>query len=414
MARKINRLSVKGIAAIKKPGRYADGEGLYLLVKPDGRRTWLFRYRDRTTGKLRDKGLGPLADVTLERARADARAARLTLRDGVDPIDSTRTARTEAALERAKAKTFGDCATAYITAHRKSWRNAKHGGQWRSTLDTYAAALLPLPVAAVDTAAVVKALEPIWADKTETATRTRQRIEAVLDWATARGFRTGENPARWRGHLQKLLPAPAKLKAVKPRAALPYTEMHAFMERLRVLPGLSARALALQLLTATRPGEATAARWEEFDLAKALWTIPGQRMKAGKAHEVPLAPWTVAMLKTLARDPGGFLFPGKPGKPLTTAATLKTAQELVPGLTAHGFRSTFRDWTADQTAFPRDVAEAALAHSIKDKTEAAYLRTSMLDKRRKLMEAWEAYCFTAPAPATVATIADARAKKREA
>ena len=338
----------------------------------------------------------------------------MTLQEGLDPIDAHREATEAKRLARATLRSFGDCATAYIAAHRKGWRNAKHAGQWRSTLDTYAADLLPLPVAAVDTAAVHKALEAIWADKTETATRLRQRIEAVLDWATARGYRSGDNPARWRGHLSNLLPAPAKLKGVTNRPAMPYADMHRLTARLADTATLAAQALTLQILTATRPGEAVAARWEEFDLDAGRWTIPGKRMKAGKAHEVPLPPRLVAFLKKLPRDPSGFLFPGKPGKPLTTAATLKLLQGLEPGLSCHGFRSSFRDWAADQTTYPRDVAEAALAHAIKDKTEAAYRRSTMLDKRAAMMGDWMTHCYTSPPTGNVAGIGKARAKRRAA
>ena len=394
MATNWKRLTVKGIRALKAAARYSDGGGLYLLVKPDGRRTWLFRYRDRVTGKLRDKGLGPLQDVTLEQARARAGEQRSKLLDGVDPIDATKAAKTAAQVDKARQVTFDQCATKYIAAHKASWRNAKHGSQWRNTLDTYAAALLPLPVAEVDTALVLKALEPIWTDKTETATRVRQRIEAVLNWATARGYRKGDNPARWRGHLDKLLAAPAKLKNVQHRAALPYDAMGAFMAELAAKGTLSAKALTLQILTAIRPGEGVAARWDEFDLKANVWTIPGERMKAKRDHRVPLGPALLKLLKALPRDDSGYLFPSRRGKPLTTAAPLDLLKELRPGMTAHGFRSSFRDWAADQTAYSRDVAEAALAHAMKDKTEAAYRRSDLFDKRARMMADWERHCLT--------------------
>jgi len=397
MGAKRGPLTVGEIRTLKKPGRHSDGGGgLYLLIKPDGRRTWLFRYRDRVTQKHRDMGLGPLADVTLKKAREKAAAARATLLDGADPIDASRGSRNAAKLAKARAKTFGDCAESYIAAHRGSWRNAKHAAQWRSTLDTYAADLLPLPVGYIDTAAVLTALEPIWQEKTETATRVRQRIEAVLDWATARGYRAGENPARWRGHLQKLMPAPAKLKNVTHRAAMPYVDMPAFLKKLGDSPALSARSLLLQILTATRPGEAIGARWEEFDLKAGVWTIPGERMKAKRDHRAPLPPRLLTMLKNWPGGHAGLLFPGKGEAPMTTAAPLKVLKSLAPGLSAHGFRSTFRDWAADQTAYPRDVAEAALAHALKDKTEAAYRRSDLFEKRAKLMAEWERYCYCPP------------------
>jgi integrase len=415
MAQRINRLSDAKLRAIKpgaKPKRYADGGGLYLLVKPDDRRTWLFRYRDRVTQKVRDKGLGPADDVTLKQAREAAAEARQQLRGGSDPIDSHRTARTAAQLAHAKQKTFGECVEGYIKAHKKAWSNPKHAAQWTSTLDTYAAKLKPLPVQEVDTATVYAVLEGIWGEKTETATRVRQRIESVLDWAAVRGFRSADNPARWKGHLQKLLPSPTKLKGVQNRPALPYGDLPAFMARLGALEGLAPKALALQVLTATRPNEAVAARWSEFDLAKAEWTIPGERMKARKPHRVPLAPRLLAMLKALPRDPSGFLFPGKPHRSITTAATLKVAQTIAPEITAHGFRSTFRDWAAEQTAYAGEVVEAALAHTVKNKTEAAYKRTDHFDKRANLMADWERFAFRPAGKASVTPINKKRGHAR--
>lgn len=394
-----NRLTAVVVKNRKAPGRYNDGGGLYLYVpaaKFRGGKRWVFRWRDRTTGKLRDKGLGPVWDVSLEEARARAAACRRQLREGIDPIDSARQARTAAKLERARRLTFGQCCDKYMDAHRESWRNAKHAAQWESTLDTYCADLKPLPVAEIDTALVIKALEPIWTTKTETATRVRQRIEAVLDWATAREFRSGDNPARWRGHLDKLLAKPTRLKNVEHRAAIPYAEAGAFVGALRKQKGLGALALELQILTACRPGEVAAARWEEFDLDAATWTIPGERMKAGKEHRVPLSAPAVAMLRRLPRV-NDYVFPGtKKDQPITTAAMLKALRTIRPGFDAHGFRSTFRDWAADQTAYPRDVAEAALAHAIQG-VEAVYRRTDLFNKRARLMADWARYCAK-PAP----------------
>ena len=392
-----NRLTALTVKNRKAPGRYSDGGGLYLYVRPDLSKTWVFRWRDRTTGKLRDKGLGPVWDVSLEEARQRAATYRRQVREGIDPIDAARQARTAVKLERARRLTFGQCCEKYMEAHRDSWRNAKHAAQWQSTLDTYCASLLPLPVAEIDTALVIKALEPIWTTKTETATRVRQRIEAVLNWATAREFRTGENPARWRGHLDKLLPKPTKLKKVEHRAALPYSEAGAFMSELRHQKGLGATALELQILTACRPGEVAGAQWAEFDLDGATWTIPGERMKAGKEHRVPLSPPAVALLRKLPRV-NAYVFPGtKKNQPITTAAMLKALRTIRPGFDAHGFRSTFRDWAADQTAYPRDVAEAALAHAVQG-VEAVYRRTDLLNKRARLMADWAKYCAKA-APA---------------
>ena len=391
MARSVKKLSNLRIKALKEPGRYSDGDGLYFYVSQAGNRSWVFRYRDRVTGKLRDRGLGPARDVTLEQAREAARLARGELRSGVDPIDARRAQRLETARQRLQAVTFGQCTERYIETHRAAWRNAKHAAQWRSTLDTYAAALLAQPVADIDDAAVLQALEPIWATKTETATRLRQRIEAVLDWAAVRQYRRGDNPARWRGHLDHLLPAPSKLKPHQPRAALPYAEAPAFFEQLRQQAGLAPVALQLQILTATRPGEVVGARWDEFDMENLTWTVPGERMKAGKAHRIPLSPQVIKLLKGVPRT-GGLVFPGRLDKGMTTAALLKVLKSLRLGLTVHGFRSTFRDWAADMTAFPREVAEQALAHSLQDKTEAAYRRTDLFTKRSHLMRDWARFC----------------------
>lgn len=390
-----NRLTVITVKNKHKPGRYGDGGGLYLLVKQQSK-SWVFRWRDKVTGKLRDKGLGPAWDVGLEEARQRAATCRRQLRDGVDPIEHKRQTIQTARLERARRLTFGECCDKYIAAHRVGWRNVKHAEQWGSTLRTYAAELQPLPVAEIDTALVIKALERIWVTKTETASRVRQRIESVLDWATAREFRTGDNPARWRGHLQNLLPTPTKLKRANPRAALPYAELGAFMSELHQQSGLGARALELQILTACRPGEIAGARWDEVDLDAAAWTIPGERMKAGRAHRVALSSAAVKRLRALPRD-SDYVFPGVRGQPLTTAAILKALRAIRPGFDAHGFRSTFRDWAADCTAYRGDIAEAALAHVLRNKTEAAYKRTDLFAQRARLMEDWAKFCAT-PAP----------------
>ena len=411
MARNQKTLTVVKIRSLKAPGRYSDGGGLYLYISKAGNRSWVFRYRNRQTGKHRDKGLGPLLDVTLEQARDKAAACRVSLLAGIDPLDAARDASQATAVASAKRTTLGECVNRYIAAHKASWRNAKHASQWQNTLNTYAADLLPLPVQAIDTALVLEALTPIWAEKTETATRIRQRLEAVIDYAKARGYVSGDNPARWRGHLDKLLPAPAKLKDVQHHPALPYAELGQFMSELRKLDTLGSKALALQILTATRPGETMSARWAEFDLEAKTWTIPKERMKANRDHRVPLAPGVIKLLQSIPRATV-HVFPGKPKRPLTTAAGLAIVKELRPGLTAHGFRSTFRDWAADQTAYPRDVAEAALAHSIKDKTEAAYRRTDLMEKRAKMMADWDRFASrSTPASAHVTPINSKRSKE---
>ena len=394
MPRERNRLTALRVRALKEPGRYADGGGLYLLIGRNNARAWLFRYRDRRTGKLRDRGLGPLADVSLEKARERAAACRLQLIDGLDPIEASRETRVAARLEHARRLTFEACATAYIEANKAGWRNAKHEAQWSSSLATHAALLMPIPVAEIDTTIVLKALEPIWASKTETATRVRGRIECVLDWAKVRGARAGENPARWRGHLDKLLPKPGKLKAVEHHPALPYDDVPAFILELRNRDGVTAQALELQILTAARPGEIVRARWSEFDLSAKVWTVPASRMKGNREHRVPLSDRAMQLLRSISSS-GEFVFPGAKEKaPLTIAAPLEMLKELRPGVVPHGFRSTFRDWCADRTAYPRDVAEAALAHVVKDKTEAAYRRSDLFEKRRRLMADWAKFCST--------------------
>lgn len=382
------------------PGRFNDGGGLYLLVKPDGRKTWVFRFRDRITGKQQDMGLGKFGphDVTLAQARIEAGKCRAMLREVPprNPLQERQKALEEAKVAQARRMTFEDCSKRYIEAHQASWKNKKHRAQWASTLDTYAATLKPLPVDEIDTPMVLKCLEPIWSEKTETATRVRQRIESVLDWATAREFRAGDNPARWRGHLQNLLPKPTKLKKVQHRAALPYSEIGSFVSEIRKKDSLAAKVLELQILTATRPGEATGAVWGEFDLQAKKWTIPAERMKADQEHEIPLSDRAVEILESLP-PVSDYVFPGPSlKKPLTTAAAMKLIKEIQPGVTAHGMRSTFRDWAAECTGQSRETIEHALAHQLKDKAEAAYKRSTEFPKRTKLMRDWAKFCNTIP------------------
>lgn len=389
MGTAINRLTVHSVKNAK-PGMHADGGLLYLLVKVDGRRSWIFRYRDRTTGKLRDMGLGPAWDVSLSEARERASTLRRQLRDGLDPLAAKHAARDAAKAQHEKRMPFGRCAELYIENHRSGWRNPKHAAQWDSTLRTYCEPVWKLPVDAIDTARVMRCLDPLWTTKTETASRLRGRMESVLAWATVRGLRTGDNPAQWRNHLDQLLPARAKVKKVEHRAALPYTEIGAFMAELRQRESLAARVLELQTLTAARPGEAAGAQWAEFDLNGAVWTIPADRMKAGKEHRVPLSAPVLKLLKALPHV-NANVFPGVKGKPITTEAAMKLLKEMRPGLTAHGFRSTFRDWAAETTSHPREVIEAAMAHRLKDAAEAAYQRGDLLQRRAVLMKDWAGY-----------------------
>ena len=392
-----------------KPGRHADGGNLYLFVKPDGRKTWLFRYRDRTTGKQRDAGLGPVDDVNLTLAREKAHAMRLQLLDGVDPLDAKNARRNTERDDRAKRVTFGWCLDRFLSMNEAEWSNEKHRAQWRSTMDSYAAPLLPMFVMDIETPHVINALEPIWTTKTETATRVRQRIETILSWATANRFRSGENPARWKGHLDQILPKPGKLKTVRHHPALPYEDLHAFLIALRERQGVSARLLEWQILTAVRPGEATGTRWTEIDLDKAVWSIPGERMKAGLAHRVPLSSSALALLKSLHRV-GQFVFPGgKKGTSISLAAGLQLMKDLAPGFVPHGFRSSFRDWCADH-GVNRDVAERCLAHVIKDKSEAAYQRSDMLEPRKRVMQQWAEYIERKPGKGNVSPITKFPAK----
>jgi integrase len=317
------------------------------------------------------------------------------VKDGLDPIDDRRALRAAKRAERAKVMTFRQCAEAYVAAHQAGWRNHKHAAQWPSTLSAY---VYPhfgsLPVQVIDTGLVTKALEPIWLEKPETAGRVRGRIESILDWATARGYREGENPARWRGHLENLLPKKSKVRRVEHHAALPYAELGTFMTELRQQNGIAARALEFTILTAARTGEAIGARWDEINVADRLWTISATRMKAGKEHRVPLSDRALAILEEMwAIRPGEFVFPGgRGGQAISNMAMTMALRRMGRGgLTVHGFRSSFRDWSAERTNFPREVAEMALAHTVADRVEAAHRRGDIFEKRRQLAAAWAKY-----------------------
>ncbi|MDA8049299.1 MAG: tyrosine-type recombinase/integrase [Rhodospirillales bacterium] len=398
MAGKLNSLSVKRET---RPGNHADGGNLYLRVQPEGSKSWVFRFKRRNPITGKDKttwvGLGSLELVSLAEARARALEYRKLVRQGGDPLAAERARR----AGHAGGRPFSEVMTLYIDAHRAGWRNAKHAAQWRTTLEQHAARLLPLSVAAIDTGAVLSVLRPIWNEKTETASRLRGRIENVLDYATARGWRVGENPARWRGHLDKLLPAKAKVAAVEHHAAVPWREIGAVMAALATSNGTAARCLAFAILTAARSGEARGARWQEIDMDAALWTVPAERMKAGREHRVPLSAPALAILAemmALRRKPGDLVFPGgRPGAPLSDVALAKALRAAGGGdATVHGCRSTFRDWVAEATAFPREIAESALAHRNPDKTEAAYARSDHLERRRQMMNAWGEHCTRSP------------------
>jgi integrase len=396
MTQRIHRLSAVKIANIKQRGMYADGAGLYLQVSGNGSRSWIFRFKQN--GCARDMGLGSLTTVSLATAREMAAECRRKRLAGIDPIEDRQTDRREAQLAAARSMTFDQCRDAFIEAHRAGWRNAKHRGQWTASLATYVTPVLgSLPIQSVDVGLVMKALEPIWSTKPETAARVRGRIERILDWSKVRGFRQGENPARWRGHLDVLLPARSKVRQVEHHAALPYSEIGTFMAALKTREAVAARALEFTISTAGRTGEVLGARWEEIDFQAKVWTVPASRMKGGREHRVPLSRAAVALLKNMQTvHPNDLVFPGdRRGKPLSNMSMLMTLRRMGRNdLTAHGFRSTFRDWAAECTNFPREVAEAALAHVVGDKVEAAYRRGDLFEKRRRLMEAWARHCVS--------------------
>lgn len=394
MARTKHRLSAKRVENLKKPGLYADGGNLYLRIAPGGSKGWIFRFT--LHGKTRDAGLGSFPTISLATARDQAEKLRKLLIDGIDPIEARKAERAAVRAESEQAVTFEECARAYISSHEVGWRNEKHGAQWRSTLKTYVYPVIgQLPVKAVDTTHVMQILEPIWRSKSETASRIRGRIEVILSWAKVRGYRDGENPARWRGHLDHLLPAKGKVRRVAHHPALPYPEIPAFMKLLREQEGFAARALEFLILTASRTNETLRATWDEIDWDLALWTIPAERMKGGRDHRVPLTSRALQLVSEMSDIKlNEFVFPGmKPGRPLSDMSLLMLLRRIGYGhVTAHGFRSTFRDWTAECTSFSGDAAELALAHAVPNPVEAAYRRRDMLAKRQQLMSEWGQYC----------------------
>jgi integrase len=385
MARAINKLTDTECKAIAKPGMLGDGGGLYLSVKPSGAKSWAFIWKQN--GKCNEMGLGTYPTVKLAKARTLAAECRQAVADGRNPIN-----------ERKKdaVPTFGDCADLFLASMEGQWRNEKHRAQWRMTLEQYASPLRAKSVADISTDDVLKVLTPIWQSKAETASRLRGRIERVLDYAKARGWRADENPALWRGHLKNILPARQKLTRGH-HAAMPYRDVPAFMEQLPGKEAMAARGLEFLILTAARSGEVLGATWSEMDLDKAVWTISAKRMKAGKEHRVPLSPRALAIVtesqETRISD---YVFPGhRPNRPLSGMAFEMLMRRMkADAFTVHGFRSAFRDWAGDETQFSRDVAEQTLAHRVGDATERAYRRADALEKRRKLMEAWATYVET--------------------
>ncbi len=386
MGRETKRLTARTVATLTTPGRHADGGNLYLSISANGGRRWIFLYR--WAGKQLEMGLGSARDVSLARARELADVARAQLAEGINPLEARR-------AEQAVIPTFGAFADELVETLRSGFKNEKHRWQWKHTLEVYGAPLRSLQIDRVSTEDVLGVLQPLWQTKQETASRLRGRIERVLDAAKAKGLRSGENPARWRGHLDALLPKRQKLQRGH-HAAMPYAEVPAFVAELQQRRATAALALEFAILTAARTAEVLGATWREIDREAKVWTIPAARMKMGKEHRVPLTDRALAILAAAEeeRGEGDYLFPsprkGKPFSDMAMAMLLKIRMNR-PHLTVHGFRSSFRDWAGEETSFPREIAEAALAHTVGDATERAYRRADALEKRRKLMEAWAKY-----------------------
>jgi integrase len=390
------RLTALEVSRLVTPGMHRVDDHLYLQVRSGTSRSWIVRYTFQ--GRPGYLGLGGLNKLSLADARSKAKAALALLGNDIDPVLQKRAAKQRRELEAAKCVTFREAADRFVAGHRESWRSDKHRQQWDSTLATYAFPVIGnLPVNEIDIGIVLKVIEPIWSEKPETASRLRGRIETVIDWATARGYRSGDNPARWRGLLENLLPAKSKVRKVRHHPALPHTEIGAFMVELRAREGAAASMLQFAILCAARTGEVLGSRWSEIDLKQRVWTVPADRMKAGREHRVPLSASAVAILEKMAEiKQSDFVFPGdKSGQPFSNMAMLAALRRMNRAdLTTHGFRSTFRTWAADQPGNWRDVAEAALAHVVGDDTERAYNRGDLFEKRRKLMDAWARYCST--------------------
>ena len=393
MGRKAVELGALAVTRLTDPGLHFVGgvTGLALQVLPSGARSWVLRVQ--VGDKRRDMGLGGFPDVTLAGARDAARAARAKVKDGIDPIADARALRSALKADQAAARTFKFCALAYLDTHEAGWRNAKHAQQWRNTLETYAYPFIgSVLVRDVALPQVLAVLEPIWTTKTETASRLRGRLESVLDWATVRGYRAGPNPARWKGHLDTVLPAPTTVAKAGHHAALPVGSISKFMQALRAQAGMGARALEFTILTAVRSGETRGALWSEVDEDLATWTIPAERMKAKKEHRVPLSSAALEIIRALPRAEGADLVFASPrGGALSDMSLSAVLRRMKVDAVPHGFRSTFRDWCSERTNYPREVAEMALAHTIGDKVEAAYRRGDLFDKRRRMMADWAGF-----------------------
>lgn len=379
-----NKLNVKQIAALSNPGVYSDGGGLYMRVRKTGTRSWL--YIGMINGKRREIGLGSVLDVNLSEAREKAREHRTALLAGLDPLEEKR----KIVIEAKPKLTFGEVADDLLASIEGSFKNEVHRKQWRSSINRYAESILATPVSDVTSEDILKLLKPIWQTKRETATRVRQRIEKILDAAAVRGLRSGDNPARYKGHLEFLLPSKRPTE-IKHHKALPFTELPLFMTKLQKRPATAARALEFSIMTAARTGEIRGAIWDEIDFNKQVWTIPGERMKAGQTHEVPLNDRAMAILRDICEsivEPNGLIFINQRGDILSNMAMAQLLKRMEYKITVHGFRSTFRDWAGETTDFAREDIEMALAHTIQSKTERAYRRGNALDKRREVMKAW--------------------------
>ena len=394
VTRTLNRLSALKVARAKQPGMYADGGGLYLRVAEGGSKQWVFRYASGT--RDRDMGLGPVHTLTLPEAREKAREARLLRLEGIDPIEAKRARMAALKAADARAMTFKQCAEGFIKDNEASWTSARHRQEWVGSLVRLVYPTLgSLPVAAIDTPLVLKVLKPIWEKTPETASRVRGRIENVLGWATVHHYRAGDNPARWGGLLEHALPARSKIAKVEHHAALPYAEIGAFVAELRQDSGVAAACLQFITLTAARLDEARSATWDEIDLPNRIWIVPARRMKADKEHRVPLSAGAVVILKQMQEiRQSDYVFPGRlEGRPIGDNTIWRLAKEAAGSdITIHGLRSSFRDWAAERTSFPREVAEMALAHAIPNAVEAAYRRGDLFEKRRRLMDAWAEFC----------------------
>jgi integrase len=387
-------LSAREVATIKKPGTYFDGHGLALRVGPTGAKSWIFRYTG-TDGKRHDLGLGPTHTISLAEAREMALQARKARFSGDDPLEKRRQERRQRRVSTAKAMTFASAAEAYIQSHMAGWRDPRSAPQWRASLRDHANPMIgSLPVEAIDTGLVMQCLSPIWTTRTETASRVRGRIESILDWARVHGYREGENPARWKGNLEKLLPKKNKVRPVEHHAALEHSQIGAFVAELRQQDGIAARALEFVILTACRVGEVIGARWSEIDLNEKVWTIPAERMKAAQPHRVPLSEDALAIVDKMAalRRGDDYLFPGIiAGRPISASAIRIVMDRIGGGSTTHGMRACFRSWCADH-GIARDRAEQCLAHAIGNAVEQAYNRTDLLERRRPIMASWAKFC----------------------